>query len=369
MKIIDIKATPIRMPLKEAFDGSTYGMTERCTIITEVITDEGINGRTFLGDNRDHQAEVVALINNNMRTILLSEDPTCIERCWQKMFQLTIRLGNRPQICSAIAAVDAALWDLLGKASNQPIYKLVGGYSDTVKPMIIGGYYGKDRDSQYLCEEMLDFKEQGFAGAKIKVGGLSPREDANRIEAVRGAIGEDFIIACDANQGWTRFEAVEFGLRVRDLDIAWFEEPVQWHDYIPGMRYVREQTGLAVNAGQSDFYHDGCRRMIEARSVDIINYDVSGGSGISDWLKVARMAELYQIRMAHHEDPLIAMHLLAGISLGLYPEYFSEIRDPLTPNIVVNQPKIQDGKIKVSEQPGFGLEFDEDFIKKYRVDQ
>jgi L-alanine-DL-glutamate epimerase-like enolase superfamily enzyme len=108
--------------------------------------------------------------------------------------------------------------------------------------------------------------------------------------------------------------------------------------------------------------------MIEARAVDIINHDVSGGSGISDWLKVARMAELYEVKMAHHEDALISMHLLAGISLGLYPEYFSEVRDPITPNIVVDQPKIEGGKVKLWAKPGFGMEFDEEFVKKYRVD-
>ncbi len=369
MKIIDIHAIPIRMPLEQAFDGSTYGMTERCTIITEIVTDEGVTGRTFLGDNRDQQLEVVNMINYTIKSILIGEDPICIEKCWQKLFPLTLRLGNRSQVCAAIAAVDAALWDVLGKACQQPVYKLVGGCRDTVKPIVIGGYYGKDRNIQTLCDEMQEFKEMGYAGAKIKVGGLGPKEDAKRIEAVRKVVGEDFLIACDANQGWTRFEAAEFGQRVKELGIEWFEEPVQWHDYIPGMKYVREKTGLAVTAGQSDFFHDGCRRMIEAEAVDIINYDVSGGSGISDWLKVAKMAEFYQIKMAHHEDPLIAMHLLAGVQFGLYPEYFSELRDPLTPKIVVNQPKIERGAIKVSEAPGFGLEFDEEFIKKYRVDQ
>ncbi|NLI92128.1 MAG: mandelate racemase/muconate lactonizing enzyme family protein [Peptococcaceae bacterium] len=265
-------------------------------------------------------------------------------------------------------AVDAALWDLLGKACGQPVYKLVGGYRDTVKPIIIGGYYGKGKTMESWCDEFLESKAKGFAGAKIKVGGLAPLEDAKRIHAIRKAVGDDFIIACDANQGWTRFEAVQFGLAVRELNIEWFEEPVQWRDYVPGMRFVREQTGLAVTAGQSDFFHDACREMIEARSVDIINHDVTEGSGITDWLKIAKMAELYEVKMAHHEDPLISMHLLAGISLGLYPEYFSEARDPLTPYILVDQPKIAGGQVKLWDKPGFGMEFNEEFVKKYRVD-
>jgi D-arabinonate dehydratase len=81
------------------------------------------------------------------------------------------------------------------------------------------------------------------------------------------------------------------------------------------------------------------------------------------------MAELYQVRMAHHEDPLLAMHLLAGIPLGLYPEYFSAQRDPLTPAIVPDQPRFENGWVKVSQEPGFGLTFDESFISRYRVDR
>lgn len=226
MKIINIQVIPIRVPLKKAFDGSTYAITERCTTITEVVSDEGINGKIFLGDVRDEQKELIEIINNSIKPILLGEDPLCVERCWQKMFQLTKRLGKRALICSAVASVDAALWDLLGKACGQPVYKLVGGCRDTAKPIIIAGYYGKGKTMEMLCDEFLEIKERGFAGAKVKVGALEPLEDAKRIEAIRKAVGNDFIITCDANQGWTRFEAVKFGLAVKDYNVEWFEEPL-----------------------------------------------------------------------------------------------------------------------------------------------
>jgi D-galactarolactone cycloisomerase len=356
------------MPLKQKFDAATYAITERCTIVVEVDTDDGLQGRIFIGDNRDQQDIVVSTIKDRLRPLLLGEDPTRIERCWQKMFRLTRSLGNRALICASIAAVDASLWDLTGKAANLPVNKLVGGYRDKARPIIIAGYYAPGKDLEAFRDEFRRIQAQGFAGAKIKVGGAGPLDDARRIEAIRDAVGDDFIITCDANQGWNRYDAVEFGLAVKHLGVEWFEEPVQWHDYVPGMRFVREQTGLAVTAGQSDYFHDACRSMIEQRAVDIINHDISGGSGITDWMKVARMAELHQVRMAHHEDPLLAMHLLAGIPLGLYPEYFSEERDPLTPEIVIDQPAIENGWVNVSQEPGFGLHFNEDFIRRYRVD-
>lgn len=367
MKITDIKVTAICVPLSSIYDGATYAVSERRTIITEVITDEGISGRVYTGDIRDQQSEVVGIIENDIKPLIIGEDPLCVERCWQKMFQATKPLFNRALKCSAIAAVDNALWDLLGKACNIPAYKLFGGYTNKVRPIVIGGYYADGKTLEMLCDEMLEYKAQGYAGSKVKVGKLSPLEDAKRIETIRKAAGDDFIITADANQGYSRFQATEFALAVRDLNVEWFEEPVEWPDYIPGMRYVREHSGIAVTAGQSDHFHDACRSMIEQRAVDIINHDISGGCGISDWLKVAKMADMYEIKMAHHEDPHLSMHMLAGIRLGLYPEYFSEERDPVTPRILVNQPKAENGWIVLPEKPGFGCEFDEDFVRKYTV--
>jgi D-galactarolactone cycloisomerase len=371
MKIKSINATPIRIPLQRTFAGATYEIKQRCTIITEIITDDGITGKIFLGDERDRQGEVVNLIKNKLAPILADEDPLCIKRCWHKMLELTRRQGDRAVLCEAIAAVDVALWDLLGKACNKPVYKLIGGFTNNLKPIVITGYYQEDKEDKglaALCDEIVSLSEEGFAGAKVKVGGLSPLEDVRRIEAIRKSVGQQFILACDANQGWTRFEAVQFGRGVKELGIEWFEEPVQWDDYIGGMKYVRERTGLPVTAGQSEFFHTGCKELLEGEAVDILNYDVSFGPGITDWLSVAKMAELYKIRMAHHEEPLVSMHLLAGSEYGLYPEYFSKARDPLTPQIVINQPKVERGKVELPDRPGFGLEFDDSFVRRYKVD-
>jgi L-alanine-DL-glutamate epimerase-like enolase superfamily enzyme len=368
LKITEIKTIPLEMPLTHPFPGSTYSITKRCTLITEVNTDEGIAGVTFLGDNKYFQDAVIRIIREDFAPILIGEDPLCTERCWQKMFQVTLKQGDRARVAEAMGAVDTSLWDLLGKACNQPVHKLLGGYTDRLHPIIITGYYEAGKGPKDLAEEVKHYKEQGFAGAKVKVGGLSPLDDAKRVEAVREAVGADFIIGCDANQGWTRHEAVQFGLAVRDLGITWFEEPVHWYDEIQGMKYVRQHTGLSVSAGQSEFSYRGCRELVEGEAVDILNFDTSCGGGVTEWMRVAKMAETFQVRMAHHEEPLISMHLMGAIKHGLYPEYFSEVRDPMTPRLVKNLPKIANGWVSIPTAPGFGIELDEDFIRRYKVD-
>jgi len=367
MKITQVKAVPIRMPLDRVFPGSTYDIKVRCTIVTEVHTDEGHIGRTYLGDNRDNQAQVYNIIVDTLGPMVIGEDPLLVDRCWHKMFEKTLTQGNRKKIFEGIAAIDTALWDLRGKICNQPVYKLLGGYTDRLKPIVIGGYYTANNDHRKLIEEIMQTKQSGFAGSKIKVGGLSPLEDAKRIEAVRSALGDDFIIAVDANQGWSRDDAVQFGLAVRDLDLAWFEEPVHWHDEIQGMKYIRQKTGIKICAGQSEFSNRGCRELVEGEAVDILNFDVSIGGGVTEWMRIARMAEMHQICMAHHEEPCIAMHLMGAIKGGLYPEYFSEIRDPLTPILLEGAPKAENGWVQIPNVPGFGLTFNEDVINKYKA--
>ena len=371
MKITSISAIPIRMPLPRVFSGSTYSMKERCTIVTRIETDEGVVSQTFTGDNRHRQKDLIEIIHTRFAPVLQGEDPSNIERCWQKMFKLTIPNDSRrigvALLFEAIGAIDVALWNLRGIVCNKPVYQLLGGSTDRLQPIIIGGYYEEGKDLAMLGDEIRSYRDQGFAGAKVKVGGLRPAEDVRRIEAVRKAVGEGFIILCDANQGWSRNDAVAFGRGVRDLNIRWFEEPVHWYDEILGMNFVRQHTGLPVAAGQSEFSHRGCRELIEGGAVDVINFDIRGG-GVTEWMKVASMAEMYEIDMAHHEDALISMHMLAAVRLGTYPEYFPDARDPLTPHILLEQPKIENGTVRLPDKPGFGFAFDEAFIKKYRVD-
>jgi D-arabinonate dehydratase len=174
MRITKIKAIPIRMPLNRIFPGSTYEIKVRSTIITEVHTDEGYIGRTYLGDNRDMQSQVYKLIVDLLGPLLIGDDPLFVERCWYKMFEKALTQGHRREVAEAVAVIDTAIWDLHGKICKQPVYKILGGYTDRLKPIVTGGYYAKDNDHTELVEEKLQTKEKGFAGTKIKVGGLSP---------------------------------------------------------------------------------------------------------------------------------------------------------------------------------------------------
>ena len=218
----------------------------------------------------------------------------------------------------------------------------------------IGGYYADGKSSCELKEELLCYRAQGLAGVKLKVGRLRPKEDAERVRFAREVAGADFIIACDANQAWTADEAIEFCRAVQGQDVHWLEEPVVWYDQMEGLPRVRSLGGLPVNAGQGEISRFGCRDLMEAGAVDILNVDATIAGGVTEWRRIAGMASAKNIRMAHHEEPQVSIHLLSSIPHGLYVEIFPDPkRDPMWCELPLNRPQIKDGYMSLPQGPGW----------------
>jgi len=379
MKITNIEVIPLVRRLENAFTGGTYRIVNRNTLITRVYTDQGIVGEVFGGDEDRTQAEIVSLIRNELAPLLVGEDARDIERLWAKMFSHPVDLGNRSLhvldlhnhaiVMQAIAAIDMALWDALGKLYNVPLYKLLGGYCDRVPVIAIGGYYESGKDQAGLRDEMRYYRELGMAGVKMKVGRVSVAEDIERVRAVREEVGDLFVIACDANQAWTPQQAIEFCRGVEPLNIRWIEEPVRWYDQLEGLRLVREQTMIPVNAGQGEISRFGCRDLVIHGRVNILNVDVTLVGGVTEWRRIAGMASMFNVQMAHHEESQVALHLLASIPHSLYVEIFPNIkRDPMWFELPVERPQIRDGYMELPNGPGLGMALNEEIIARYRID-
>jgi len=200
------------------------------------------------------------------------------------------------------------------------------------------------------------------------VGGLAPEEDARRVEAARRAAGADFVLAVDANRGWSTQDAIRFATLIEPLDIRWFEEPCHWYDDVALMARVRHATRIPVTAGQSEITSHGVRRMLDAKAVDFVNLDASECGGVTEWRRAAALCATSGVEMAHHEESQISRHLLAAISHGTYAECFADPeRDPVWQTMWANRPRVRDGMFEVGAGPGFGLVLDEAMVRKYRV--
>ena len=361
-----IETVAVRVPLDRVYKGSHYRMTHRSTIITRIYTASGIVGEAYAGDEDAGLADINAIILNEIAPVLIGEDAFATERCWQLARPATWDiLRDRRLGLVATACVDVAIWDAVGKALNMPLHKLWGGYRTQVPVITIGGYYAADAD---ITAEVRGLVDAQFAGMKFKIGGLTPEEDAIRFREARKAAGPDFKLAVDANQGWTPAEAIRFAQLVDDCDIMWFEEPCVWQNDRRAMRDVRLAGGVPVCAGQSEFSAAGCRDLMETGSIDFCNFDSSWSGGPTEWRRAAAIASVYDVRMAHHEEPQVASHLLASIPHGTFLEYFHPQRDPIWHNIIANKPKLENGHIQLPTGPGLGWELDLDYIAKYRTE-
>lgn len=369
MRIQNIETIPIEIPLQKDFGGSTYHVLKRCTVITRMRTDDGVVSEGYNGDNRDQAKEIIKIIQQELAPLVIGEEVLQIERLWEKMHSITDWVRDRKLAMEAIACVDTALWDLMGKICGVNVCKLLGGYRSNLPIITIGGYYEQGKTLNDLAKEMEWLRSAGMAGCKVKVGGLSPEQDAERVAAARDGAGKDFILVVDANRGWNTADAIRFSHLIEHLDIKWFEEPCHWYDDVAMMARVRQATSIPINAGQSEFTSQGVRRLLEAGAVDYVNFDASESGGVTEWRRAAATCAVFGVTMAHHEEPQIAMHMLAAVPNGSYVECFANPeRDPIWNGLIANRPPIKNGIIEVPQGPGFGLELDAALIKRYRID-
>jgi L-alanine-DL-glutamate epimerase-like enolase superfamily enzyme len=365
LTISRIETIPLRVPLARVYSGSYYRMTHRSTIVTRVHTEDGVVGEAYAGDEDAGLREIDTIIHTEIAPRLIGEDALAVERAWQIARPATFDiLRDRRLGLVACASVDTAIWDAVGKACGQPLWRLWGGFRRRLQVISIGGYYGTNVPIE---REIDDLRESGLAGMKFKVGGLSPEEDADRFRKARAAAGDDFVLCADANQAWSPQDAIRFARVVRDDDLRWLEEPCRWANDRRAMRDVRFAGGIPVCAGQSEFSAGGCRDLLVDGAIDVCNFDASWSGGPTEWRRVAGMALVFDCEMAHHEEPQVAAHLLASVPNGTYLEVFHPERDPIWWNLVANRPPLRDGWVELSDAPGLGWELDGDYIDRYRI--
>ena len=382
MKIEHIEVIGLDMQLDEVFKGGTYQVASRPTIITRVHLENGMVGETYGGDEFHTQKEIIQVIREHMAPLLVGQDVRDYQRLWEAMFNLNLDLGNRglhqldmhPRgiILQAISSLDNAMWDARGKLYGAPVYKLLGGVRDQVPVISIGGYYPKDGGDpiKAIADEVNMVRNAGCMGIKMKVGRATLEEDLARVRAAREAGGKDFVITVDANQGWAPLDAVKFCIAMEkaDLGVRWMEEPIKWYDQTDGLMLLATKTSIPINVGQGEISGRACRDLITKGGVSILNLDCTLCGGITEWQRVADMAKFMNVEMAHHEEPQVAIHLMAANPHALFVEIFANrTRDPLLWELPDGFPVIKDGYMAVPQEPGLGVRLKPEIIERYRV--
>ena len=373
-KVTRIEAILLQKPLKERFWMSVSpigGFQPRASrLILKVHTDAGITG---YGEGGGGGAE---MFRRGFADLVIGEDPFMIGKIWEKMFSTTYsrelarRGWSQAGVISAMAGVDAALYDVMAKSAGLPLYKFFGGYRDSVPVYVTGGYYREGKGIPELVQEVRGYVEQGFNAIKLKVGGITGgytvEDDCNRVKAVRDAVGPNVRIMLDANKGWDVATTIRASNKLYDLDIIWLEEPLHWYDDVASLQRVKMNTRIPLASGEGELTRWGARRLMDTGVIDFMQFDCHAHAGITEWRKIAGMASMCHIQLAPHHEPPVHGHLLASAPNGYILESFANPdRDPFWFEIYDRKPKIEKSVLYLDDTPGQGVEFSQKALDQY----
>ena len=379
MKITSFETFQLQAPLEIPFGWSQDTITSRSVGLVKITTDEGI-----IGWGEGCGGPAAAVVNEIFAPLLKGDDPTNRLAIWQKMFHsiynanLAVGFGG-----SAISAVDTALWDIAGKALGVPVCDLLGGrIRDSVPVYATGLYYTEGEFPSRLLDEARGYVESGFMGMKTKIGGLSIDEDVKRVKAIRDAIGPDIKLMVDANQAYNASSAIKIGQKLSDLDLVWFEEPVNAQD-IEGYLLVKNSLPMAIAGGENLRTRYEFQQFLSKRAYDIVEPDVINVGGISEMRNVAMTANTMGIQVNPHVwgSPIMiaaSLHVASTIppcppsgnpepfvqeSVMEYDRTPSAIRDNISPHIF----QMKDGRLEVPQGEGLGVIIDEEAVRHLSV--
>src|SRR5665647_490623 len=362
MKIQQVKINLVRLPREEPLVGAPPmpGML-RDFLTVQILTDDGVEGigiTTFGG-------KIVRTLKTALEEfgdLIKGDDPLRTEKVTAKLRAASAPCGPGGVAFLAISAIDIALWDIRGKAFGQPLARLLGGLRERV-PAYASGALTRTTPTDKLEAAASALVEKGYTQIKTQmaVDGLTPAQEIERIRLIRGAVGPEINLMVDINQRWSVAEAISIGRRVEDLGLAWLEDPTAHNDY-QGLAKIADALTTPICAGEYLYGIEPHRQTLTHHSVDIAMIDLLRVGGVTQWMKVAGMAEAFNMPVASHLLPEIHVHLIAAVPNGLVVEYM-----PWTWRLFDNPPVPENGEMKVPAEAGLGLKFAPDLFEKYGV--
>jgi L-alanine-DL-glutamate epimerase-like enolase superfamily enzyme len=375
MRISEVIARSVAIPLKAQTRMSTRTLAERHFLLVEVRDSDGASGIGYSYAGTLGGGLLAAAVTEVLAPVVLDAEADDLPELWQRMYQESLLIGRRGVVLRAISAVDIALWDLRAKRCDMPLARLLGG--STARPLAAyasGGYYRPDDGPApaAVAAEIAAGRELGFRDHKIKVGGLSVAEDAQRVAAAIEAIAGQGRLALDANNA---YPSVAEALRaLREFERAagadglwWFEEPLS-PENVAGHAALAAAVETPIATGEIHQTRWDFARLIEERAADILQPDVGVVGGISEYLRVAHTAESFDVPVAPHWHANLHAQLAAALPGTLTIEYFALVNDIYNFEALVTEPsrlRIQDGVITLGERPGIGIELDDAAVERY----
>ena len=357
MRITAVRVQTVTVPDEDLSAGvSERQPAVRSIVALSVRTDEGVEGIgiafAFGGLTRSLAAAVQELAE-----LTIGEDPARIEDTTAKLRRHASTFATSGIFLTALSSIDCALWDIRGKAAGQPLWKLLGGCRRRV-PGYASGQLHRGLSNDDLAGAAQRCLARGFRHIKFHLGldgDASPAQEVERARLVRDAVGPHVRLGCDVNERWSVGKAIDIGRRLEEIGLFWLEDPTSGDDYA-GLARITAALSTPVMAGENNWGVAPFRLMLEARSVDVLMIDLMHVGGITPWMKIAAMAEAFNVPVVSHIMPEFQAQLVAAIPNGLMAEHKA-----WTWRLFDGVPEFADGDFILSDRSGHGLAFSREF--------
>ncbi len=359
-RIVRVQALMVDLVPKVKRTDAIQSFVSQETPIVRITDADGVIGTGYSYTIGTGGPAIMSLLRQTLLPALIGREAAEIERIWRDLLFMTHATSVGAITSLALAAIDTALWDLKCQRAQEPLHRMAGGAQSRI-PLYTteGGWL--HIDTAELVQDALRAKAAGFGGSKIKIGRAHVSEDVARLTAVREAVGPGFEIMTDANQRFTVDEAIRRARCLTPLDIAWLEEPLPADDLSSHER-LSNSTILPVAVGESLYSTQHFREYLQRGACSIVQVDVARIGGITPWLKVAHLAETFNVPVCPHFLMELHVSLCAAVPNARWVEYIPQI-DSLTTEPM----RITDGYAIPSDVPGLGIAWDFDAITKATV--
>jgi L-alanine-DL-glutamate epimerase-like enolase superfamily enzyme len=358
MKIVDIDTLLLRVPTPHPI---CLAFPENRLVVVNIRADEGPIGFGYTIAFGGGGAEAIqSYIETRLKPLLIGENPTFVERLWERMYRGDRGVRRVGLAGYAVAALDIALWDLVGKAASLPLHKLWGAVSDRIPAYGSGGY------PMYPMEELVAEAQRYVAAGcryyKMKIHDPDPQVNRRRVETLRKALGDQIRIMVDVNQKCDVLGAIRQAELLQEFDLLWYEEPVLADD-IAACAEVARAIRIPVATGENNYTRFEFREILERKAARYLMPDVCRGNGFSETLKIGHLAGSYQTAVTPHTPHELSLPVLGALSNGFLAEYI----DWAPADLFEGMPRCEDGCFRISDRPGHGIALAPGADKKYRA--
>ena len=358
MKVTAVDSAVLRVPTPKPM---ALEFPEHRLVVCHLETDAGLDGLGYTLAFGGGGAEAIQVyLHTRLRPLVVGEDPLFVERLWERMFRADRGIRRQGVAAYALAAVDIALWDLVGKAAGLPLFKLWGAVTDRVPAYGSGGWPAYAVED--LVEEARRYAAQGCRYYKLKVHHPDPRVNRRRVEAIKQAVGDGVRLMVDVNQRLDVLGNVRLAQALEDLDLVWYEEPVLADD-VEACAEVARAIRIPVATGENNYTRFEFRALLERKAARYLMPDVGRANGFSETLRIGRLAAAYQVAVSPHVLHELSLHVTGALPNGFLVEYM----DWMPPDLFVELPRCEGGEFRIPDRPGHGMALAPGALQKYRL--